>query len=239
MLLSVSADEPWPDGLLFGNVCLASDRRGRGSVATVESSTLESKGRSLGATTTAFLGLLAIGVGCGCELVLGDLPSGETATGSTTSSGTTGGGGSGGESASTSSTGGAATTTSASTTSSTTSSTETACCDCDDDGHPAIGACGGDDCDDDDPTTHPGADYQTAPAKAGGYDHDCSKTVDPDPDLYKVVKCGLVGLPCDQKQGFLNEIPPCGEPGDWGTCQGNVIPCSDQVLEPGKRLACK
>ena len=179
-----------------------------------------------------------------CEVVLGDLPVAKEdlpATGSTDS--TTGDAGAAGQSTS-ATTGGAAGAGGAggatvTTTTTTTSTTQSACCDCDGDSHDAEGACGGDDCDDDDPTTHPGADYQTEATNKGGYDHDCSKTTDPDPAYYKLIQCGLIGLPCNQKQGFLGAIPACGGAGDWGTCQGSVIPCSNQILEMGKKLPCK
>jgi hypothetical protein len=178
--------------------------------------------------------LLVACAAAGCEIVLGDLPPARdtqsTTTGSTAATGGTGGSGGAGGSA----------TTSTDTSSGGTTTGEGGCCDCDHDTHLAKGPCGGDDCDDHDPTTHPGADYSTDPTAKGDFDHDCSGAPDPDPTMNIAVNCGVVGLPCKQaKDGFLGKIPECGKPGAWGNCQGNLVPCSDQIFESNKKLACK
>lgn len=197
---------------------------------------------------------------CGCELVLGDLPTPkeDLSTSSTTAmSGTggihiTGGAGAGGGTgglggagaaggmggtagASTAGSGGVPATT-------TTTGGEGGCCDCDGDNQDAVGLCGGMDCDDGDKKAYAGQPvYYTTPSPTQGFDWDCNGVPEPDPALTEPVQCGLIGLPCDKaKTGFLgNTVPACGEAGNWGTCKGTLLPCTEQIIEVGKKMACK
>jgi len=122
----------------------------------------------------------------------------------------------------------------------TTTTGQGGCCDCDGDGVAAEGLCGGTDRDGGNKEVHPGAlPYHDVPS-ANGFDCDCNATPDPNPPLDIAVDCGLVGLPCAQKTGFLGKVvPPCGAPGDWGTCQGTIIPCTPQVVETAKKTTCR
>lgn len=194
----------------------------------------------------ASLPFLACSAG-GCELVLGDLPTPAedltTAASTTTASGgeTSGTGAQGG-------TGGAGASTSASTSTSsggggattTTTGGQGGCCDCDGDDALAK-SCGGEDCDDSRDDIYPGeTTYYDEPTPNNGFDWDCSGKADRDPALVVTVDCGLIGLPCNQKEGFLGTtVPACGGTGDWGTCVGTLIPCTPQVIEAAKPMKCK
>lgn len=210
--------------------------------------------------TFAFL----VGGLCGCELVLGELPTpaedlstteSTTPTGNTTS--TNGGGGTGGDG--NGGAGGAATTSSnsstssggagGSTSSSSTSSTgEGDCCDecdCDCDGFPAEGACAGTgpaDCDDTNDKVYPDEPiYYVEPSPNNGFDWDCSGAPVRDPDLDDPVDCAaLLGIGCNQKTGFLGQTAPmCGEAGTWGTCKKSGLECLPDPIEEGKKMPCK
>lgn len=198
--------------------------------------------------------LFALSFFCGCELVLGDLPTpkedlstsaatggtgGIQSTGALGASGGTGGaggvGGAGGAGASTAGSGGAPSTAA-------TTGGEGGCCDCDGDNQDAVGLCGGTDCDDGDKKAYAGEPvYYTTPSPTQGFDWDCNGVPEPDPALTEPVQCGLIGLPCDKaKTGFLGTtVPACGEAGNWGTCKGAILPCTEQIIEVGKKMACK
>lgn len=189
--------------------------------------------------------LFALSV-CGCELVLGELPTPKEdlpATSTTAAGemgGTGGAGGIGGAAGSAAGSGGAPET--GSTAGGSTATGQGGCCDCDGDNQDAVGLCGGTDCDDADSKVYAGEPvYYTTPSPTQGFDWDCSGVPEPDPALTEPVQCGLIGLPCDKaKTGFLGAtVPACGEAGNWGTCKGTLLPCTEQIIEVGKKMACK
>ncbi len=212
-------------------------------------------------TARATFALLVAGI-CGCELVLGELPTpaedlstteSTTSTVNTTSSngggGGTGGDGDGG-------TGGVATTSSSNSTStggaggstSTSSTGQGGCCDecdCDCDGFPAEGACAGTgtaDCDDTSDKVYPDEPiYYVEASPNNGFDWDCSGAPVRDPDLDDPVDCAaLLGIGCNQKTGFLGKTAPmCGEAGTWGTCKKSGLECLPDPIEEGKKMPCK
>ncbi|MEZ4295356.1 MAG: hypothetical protein R3B70_10305 [Polyangiaceae bacterium] len=204
----------------------------------------------------SLLALIALFFGSSCELVLGDLPPSQEDLATSGTTPTTGGqagtggqgaqagvagstgatAGAGGEAGSTTAggTGGTAGTGGATT-------TTQSCCDCDGDTQLAEGLCGGTDCDDNDKKVYEGNTvYHTDESPTQGFDWDCSGSADPDPDLNKKVDCGVIGLPCGNAgTGYLGAIPACGDPGEWGTCTGTILPCTKQVIEANKKMACK
>lgn len=105
-------------------------------------------------------------------------------------------------------------------------------CDGDGDGHDAEGSCGGDDCDDADERVHPGqTSYYSERQERVGFDYDCSGR--PEPEHQRLLMCtglALAACPTDDS-GFLDELPACGEPGSWGTCQTGTVACEEQVLD--------
>lgn len=66
-----------------------------------------------------------------------------------------------------------------------------------------------------------------------GFDYDCSGNIERDPDLNKTVDCAsLLGLGCDDAQGFVGSAPSCGQMGDWGTCKEETLSCkTDSITE--------
>jgi hypothetical protein len=108
-------------------------------------------------------------------------------------------------------------------------------CDCDGDGAKSE-ACGGADCDDHDPKAKPGQSAYFASASANpavGFDYNCSGNPDRKPALSKQVSCsGVSLLNCDTStQGFIDQLPACGQSGGWGTCKKGAVACQPDVLE--------
>ena len=108
-------------------------------------------------------------------------------------------------------------------------------CDCDGDGVKSK-ACGGSDCDDHDPKVKPGqSSYFATPAQnpAIGFDYNCSGNPERDPTLTKQVNCtGISLLNCDTtSQGFVDQLPACGQTGGWGSCKKGSVSCQPDVLE--------
>jgi hypothetical protein len=170
----------------------------------------------------------------GCELVLGELPPAKQHDA----------GAVGGASGATSHAATTQATGALSSSSSAESSTGAdACCDCDHDGHNAEGACGGDDCDDHDVKVYPKEPTYYAVANtdpAVGFDWDCSGAPERDPTLDKVVDCQPIAIPCPAGTGFLGKVaPPCGMPGEWGSCKTQGAMCVKDVVDAQKLMACK
>lgn len=109
-------------------------------------------------------------------------------------------------------------------------------CDEDGDGHLSL-ACGGDDCCDSDPDVHPGQEgFFDKPSKCGGWDYDCSGTVEKETEL-PVAECRREGIPgggvgCygyafEGPAWHGTEAPGCGE-------AGTVIDACDSDCYPVK-----
>ncbi len=108
-------------------------------------------------------------------------------------------------------------------------------CDCDGDGAKSK-ACGGGDCDDHDPKAKPGQSEYFATASSNpavGFDYNCDGNPERKPALAKQVSCtGVSLLNCDTTtQGFVDQLPACGQSSGWGTCKKGSVACQPDVLE--------
>jgi len=194
-----------------------------------------------------FLALL----GCGCFVVIGDLPeprdresgsggaggsSGKGGGGGSTASGGTGAGAGGAGTGGTSSSSGGA---GGSGGSGGTSSS----CDRDGDQALAVGACGGDDCDDNDPLVKPGqTTFFASESPTVGWDWNCSGQIERESEQLNPCSLQLLGLSCtDRPEGWLSNDPlPCGTTARWGKCKLGPLgaTCVEDVLDQNKVVKC-
>jgi hypothetical protein len=116
-----------------------------------------------------------------------------------------------------------------------------ASCDADQDEHLAEGKCGGDDCDDADANVSPAqVDYFDERHERVDYDYDCSGAAEQE-QAAPIVCSGVSVGTCPTATGFLKALPPCGEPGDWGTCVKTppLATCDPMVIDSGRRMRCR
>jgi hypothetical protein len=103
------------------------------------------------------------------------------------------------------------------------------CCDCDGDGFDGP-QCGGDDCDDSDSRVFPGQElYFATETIGGGFDYDCDGSEEK--EHTQATRCNLLDLgDCTtQPEGFLDPLPACGAPGEYGVCKSDLVGCSKDV----------
>jgi hypothetical protein len=113
-------------------------------------------------------------------------------------------------------------------------------CDADHDQHLAEGKCGGDDCDDSDANVFTGqAEYFDERQARVDYDYDCSGA--PEQEQLEPIVCpGVpVGACPTTQMGFLQTLPPCGEPGVWGTCEKRELLCDEKPVDVGRIMRCR
>jgi hypothetical protein len=102
-------------------------------------------------------------------------------------------------------------------------------------------SCGGPDCDDGNAAAKPGQlDWFETPRTGGSYDYNCNNMEDP--EFPTATRCGALNLTqCTQQvQGFLGTVPPCGQPGLWGTCRKDSLGllCENNVITVDKIARC-
>jgi hypothetical protein len=200
----------------------------------------------------AFLAIAWPVLSAACELIVEDLPDPvQEGAGGTATAGKGGGGGldagidSGGLGGSAGGgnagdTGGNAGTSGDTGTSGTAGTGGSGCldpCDCDGDSDRAESCAGGADCDDRDPAVRSTqTDFFATPSLRLGFDYNCDGRSEPQ---HVLIDCGLLGLSnCEQPEGYLGTLPPCGEPGRWGGCKWNLL-CGEDVRESARVLLCR
>jgi hypothetical protein len=115
-------------------------------------------------------------------------------------------------------------------------------CDADHDQRLAEGECGGDDCDDSDANVFTGqGEYFDERQARVDYDYDCSGA--PEQEQLEPIVCSGVSVEaCPTTQmGFLQTLPPCGEPGEWGTCEKRSLldVCDKKIVDAERIMRCR
>jgi hypothetical protein len=95
------------------------------------------------------------------------------------------------------------------------------------------------DCDDGDPDVRPGQQaWFTEPNPVVGFDYDCSDALEP-AFAEPLQTCPALTLgECPAAQGYLDELPACGSPGQWAECAKDGLECAPVLITQSRSLAC-